>query len=124
MFTVVLTCKYPQNWDITYQPKCPHVDLGMDSAKLLRRTICRLAKEVDKHHDRISVNAMLDLSAQIKRSDFGKRFASHPFSPFVLLFENMISFVVIYTLDKNSPLAIPKHCFNIHMSYDCFVFIS
>jgi len=115
MFTVVLTCKYPQNWDITYQPKCPHVDLGMDSAKLLRRTICRLAKEVDKHHDRISVNAMLDLSAQIKRSDFGKRFASHPFSPFWMFFENIFSFVVIYTLAFNSPFTIPKPCFNFHL---------
>jgi hypothetical protein len=48
----------------------------MDSAKLLRRTICRLAKDVDKHQERISVNAMLDLSAQIKRSNSGKLFAS------------------------------------------------
>jgi hypothetical protein len=87
----------------------------MDSAKLLRRTICRLAKEVDKHHDRISVNAMLDLSAQIKRSDFGKRFALHPFSPFVMFFENIILFVAICSLDLDSPLTIPKHCFNIHL---------
>ncbi len=87
----------------------------MDSAKLLRRTICRLAKEVDKQYDRISVNAMLDLSAQIKHSDLGKHFTSHRFSPFVLLFENMISFVAIYNFKLNSPLTILKHCFNVHM---------
>ena len=43
----------------------------MEEAKRLRRTIRRLAEEVDKHHDRISVNGMLDLSAQIKRSSAG-----------------------------------------------------
>ena len=43
----------------------------MEQAKLLRRTIGRLAKEVNKHHDRISVNTMLDLSAQTKRSTLG-----------------------------------------------------
>ena len=46
----------------------------MDLAKQLRRTIGRLAKEVEKHHDRISVNAMLNLSAQIKRSTAGTHF--------------------------------------------------
>jgi hypothetical protein len=46
----------------------------MEEAKMLRRTIGRLAKEVNKHHDRISVNAMLDLSAQIKRSTLGNGF--------------------------------------------------
>ena len=96
----------------------------MDSAKLLRRTICRLAKEVDKHHDRISVNAMLDLSAQIKHSDLGTHFTSHRFSPFVLLFETMISFVAIYNLKLTFPLTILKHCFNIHLWYHCFFYIS
>ena len=43
----------------------------MEQAKSLRRTILRLAKEVDKHHDRISVSHMLDLSAGIKRSASG-----------------------------------------------------
>ena len=62
----------------------------MDSAKLLRRTICRLAKEVDKHHDRISVNAMLDLSAQIKRSDLGKQLSLSLLASFELLFDTLI----------------------------------
>jgi hypothetical protein len=87
----------------------------MDSAKLLRRTICRLAKEVDKHHDRISVNAMLDLSAQIKHSDLGTYFTSLRFGPFVLLFETMISFEAIYNLKLTYPITIQKHCFNIYM---------
>jgi hypothetical protein len=59
----------------------------MDSARLLRRTICRLAKEVDNHHDRISVNAMLDRSAQIKRSDLDRQLSSYAFvEVFIILF--------------------------------------
>ena len=43
----------------------------MDEAKKLRKAIIKLAKEVDKHSDRISVNAMLALSAQTKASTSG-----------------------------------------------------
>ena len=49
----------------------------MEDAKVLRRTIGRLAKEVNKHHDRISVNEMLDLSAQTKRSSQGTLCVKH-----------------------------------------------
>jgi len=51
------------------------IHLEMETAKLLRRTISRLAQEVAKSVQRISVNAMLDLSHQIKRSRSGTRFA-------------------------------------------------
>jgi len=43
----------------------------MESAQMLRRTMSRLAQEVAKSVQRISVNAMLDLSHQIKRSRLG-----------------------------------------------------
>jgi hypothetical protein len=43
----------------------------METAKLLRRTVGRLSQEVAKSPQRISVNAMLDLSHQIKRSILG-----------------------------------------------------
>ena len=59
----------------------------MNSARLLRRTICRLAKEVDNHHVRISVNAMLDRSAQIKHSDLDQQLSSYAFvEVFIILF--------------------------------------
>ena len=44
---------------------------AMETAKLLRRTVGRLSQEVAKSPQRISVNAMLDLSHQIKRSGLG-----------------------------------------------------
>ena len=44
----------------------------MEQAQALRRTICRLAKEVGKHQERIKVSAMIDLCAQIKASQAGK----------------------------------------------------
>ena len=73
-FSSLLLGKNPQNSTSQSQLLHLHHNRIMEQAKMLRRTIGRLAKEVHKHHDRISVNAMLDLSAQIKRSTEGTFF--------------------------------------------------
>jgi hypothetical protein len=73
----------------------------MEQAKLLRRTIGRLAKEVNKHHDRISVNAMLELSAQIKRSSLGTVFFSTQFHP--IRASHNLSTIYIFSYCKIMP---------------------
>ena len=105
---IVLTFKNTQNKHSEYHTTFLHVDTGMDTANLLRRTICRLAKEVDKHHDRISVNAMLDLSAQIKRSALGNLMSSFAFVPFCANVLKSYFFVLFTPTNTSNCKPFPK----------------
>lgn len=119
---IVLTFKNTQNKHSEYHTTFLHVDTGMDTANLLRRTICRLAKEVDKHHDRISVNAMLDLSAQIKRSALGNLMSSFAFVPFCANVLKSYFFCFIYTHKYIQLQTIPKTRCNIHVIICCCMY--
>jgi hypothetical protein len=68
----------------------------MEQAKVLRRTISRLAKMVEQHSERISVNVMLDLSAQIKRSASGSHCYYVELRQ-VLLFDFDTHIIIFYT---------------------------
>ena len=71
----------------------------MDLAKQLRRTIFKLAKQVETHNERISVKAMLQLSAQIKGSLAGllcHKFYNLLFVIVTQLFQSYVVFLIQY----------------------------
>lgn len=89
----------------------------MEEAKRLRRTIRRLAEEVDKHHDRISVNGMLDLSAQIKRSSAGIFFDYVFVHPIYIVIKNIT--LIASNIHPNCihPFITHYLCFDTHPLY-------